>query len=116
MNSEQRNNIFIRDQFLCQCCGKHIGAYDTPQAAHRIRQGKQAEKHIMSYLWNKYQKDRSRAWVRKYIINNEKNLVSTCSLKCNSSFNIFTMSVKRDALIDLIIEEDQLFSLNTPDK
>lgn len=105
ITKEFRYKIFARDGFICQRCGCHIARYGFAQIAHRIRQGKQAENHVMQYIWQKYKKDRSRAWVQKYIINNEMNLVSTCSLACNSHFNIFTKSVERDALIDKIISE-----------
>jgi 5-methylcytosine-specific restriction endonuclease McrA len=104
ITEEQRHNIFSRDQFLCKKCGKHIVTYGTPQLAHRVRKGKQAENHIMAFIWNEYQKDRGRQWVREFILSNELNLVSTCSTNCNSYFNIFTMSVERDNLIREIIE------------
>jgi len=104
MTEEQRYNIFCRDEFICQKCGCHIVKNGSPQIAHKIRQGKQAETHVMIYLWDKYKKDRSRKWCRDYIINNELNLASTCSLDCNSSFNIFGKPIERDKLIDLIIE------------
>jgi 5-methylcytosine-specific restriction endonuclease McrA len=116
MTEEQRHNIFSRDQFLCTACGKHIVINGTPQLAHNIKSGKGSENHIIAYIWNTYRKDRSRKWVNKYILDNDMNLSSTCSLKCNDSKNIFFKPVERDALIDRIIEECELFSLNTPDK
>ena len=105
MDEEKRHNIFSRDQFLCGHCGKHIVTYGTPQLAHKIRQGVQAEKHVSAYIWNKYKKDRSRKWCKDFILDNELNLVSTCCSSCNSHFNIFSKDVERDALIDQIIEE-----------
>lgn len=115
IDKEKYDSIFARDKYMCQCCGGHVQQYNTMQLAHRIRQGKQAEKHIMIYIWNNYKKDRSRAWVQKYIINNEMNLVSTCSLACNSHFNIFTKSIERDELIDRIITETRCLT-DLPDK
>jgi len=116
INNEKYDAIFARDQYICQCCMGHVQQYNSMQIAHRVRQGKQAEKHCMIYIWNNYKKDRSRKWVKDYILDNELNLVATCSLPCNSHFNIFTKEVERDALIDRIIGECELFSMNTPDK
>jgi len=105
IDKEKYHAIFARDQYICQCCGKHVSTFNTPQIAHKIKSGKGSENHIASYIWEKYNKDRSKKWVKDYIIDNEMNLVSTCSLKCNDSFNIFFNPVERDALIDRIIEE-----------
>lgn len=116
MNSETRDKVFMRDKFLCVVCGKHIQTYNSCQVAHKVKSGKGSEKHISAYIWNKYKKDRSHKWVSKYILDNEMNLSSVCSLSCNDAENIFFKPLKRDDLIDLIIEENQLFSLNTPDK
>jgi 5-methylcytosine-specific restriction endonuclease McrA len=116
MNSETRDKVFMRDKFICVICGKHIQSSNSCQVAHSIKSGKGSENHITAYIWNKYRKDRSRKWVNTYIIDNIKNLSSVCSLSCNDACNIFFKPLKRDALIDLIIEEDKLFSLNTPDK
>jgi len=111
IDEEKRHNIFSRDQFLCGNCGKHIVTFGTPQLAHKIRQGKQAQTHVMIYIWNKHKKDRSRRWCKNYILDNELNLVSTCCGSCNSHFNIFSKDVERDALIDRIIFESDC--LNT---
>ena len=105
IDKEKYESIFARDQYICQCCKGHVQAHNNMQIAHRIRQGKQAEKHVMIYIWNNYKKDRSRKWCKDYIIDNELNLVSTCCSSCNSHFNIFSKDVERDALIDQIIEE-----------
>ena len=105
IDKEKYDAIFARDQYICQCCHKHVQTYNSMQIAHRIRQGKQAEKHIAIYIWNNYKKDRSLRWCKDYILDNELNLVSTCCGSCNSHFNIFSKDVERDALIDKIIEE-----------
>jgi hypothetical protein len=115
ITEEFRYKIFVRDGFICQKCGGHIVQHGTPQLAHRIRQGKQAENHIMIYVWNNYKKDRSRKWVNDYILDNPLNLVSTCSGSCNSHFNIFTKEIERDELIDRIISETNCLT-DCPDK
>lgn len=104
IDNEKYDAIFARDQYICQCCFKHVQTYNSMQIAHRIRQGKQAEKHVMIYIWNNYKKDRSLRWCKDYILDNELNLVSTCCGSCNSHFNIFGKPVERDKLIDFIIE------------
>ena len=114
IDEEKRYNIFSRDQFLCGNCGKHIVIFGTPQLAHRIRQGKQAEKHCMIYIWNKYNKDRSHNWCKDFIIDSDLNLLSTCSLECNSRCNIFNKPVLRDELIDRIIEETECLKYEKP--
>jgi hypothetical protein len=115
ITEEFRYKIFVRDGFICQKCGGHLVQYGSPQIAHRIRQRKQAENHVMQYIWQKYKKDRGRKWVRDFILDNELNLKSTCSGQCNSHFNIFTKSVERDALIDRIITETRCL-IDCPDK
>lgn len=107
ISKETYEKVLNRDMYLCQHCGRHANHSGTMQLAHRIRQGVQAEKHIMIYIWHNYHKDRGRAWVDRHIINSDLNLVTTCSLSCNSSFNIFTKSVLRDDLIRKIIDETQ---------
>jgi len=116
IDQDKYDSIFARDEYLCQCCKKHVQTYNSMQIAHRIRQGKQAEVFISAYIWYKYKKDRSRKWCKDYILDNELNLVSTCSLSCNSHFNIYTMSVERDALIDRIISETGCLTNKFPDK
>jgi len=107
ITSDKRLKVFARDEYLCQVCGKHISVNGSPQLAHRIRQGKQAEKHCMIYIWNKYNKDRSHNWCKDFIIDSDLNLLSTCSLECNSRCNIFFKSIERDNLIDEIIEQTE---------
>lgn len=116
MDSETRDKVFSRDKYLCVNCGKHIQTYNSCQIAHSIKSGKGSENHIMSYIWQHYQKDRSRKWVNKYILNCEMNLSSVCSLSCNDSRNIFYKPIERDLLIDKIIEETGCLTNKFPDK
>jgi hypothetical protein len=115
MNSESRDKVFARDLYRCVICGEHIQRYNSCQIAHHVKSGKGSELHIMAYLWSKYKKDRSRAWVNKYILDNEMNLSSVCSLKCNDACNIFFKPIERDALIDKIIETTKCLEI-MPDK
>ena len=67
---EKRESIFARDGYLCKVCGKPI-RNGMPQLAHRIA--------------------KTRANKAKYsdaIINHPLNLLSVCSLRCNSACNI----------------------------
>jgi len=104
MNSETRDKVFARNQYKCSVCGLHVQHNNNMQIAHSIKSGKGSENHIMQYLWSKYKKDRSRRWVKDYILDNELNLSGVCSLKCNDKCNIFFNPIERDKLIDLIIE------------
>jgi hypothetical protein len=115
MNPETRDKVFCRDNFKCVICGKHIQTYNSCQVAHSIKSGKGSENHIMAYIWSKYKKDRSRAWINKYILDNEMNLSSVCSLSCNDACNIFFKPVERDELIDRIITETRCLT-DCPDK
>lgn len=98
MTHEQRYSIFARDGFICQTCGKPV--YNRqPQIAHRIKQGKQSVNFLL--------KEKKCLTVKQAeaILNHELNLVTTCSLKCNDSQNIFFKPVERDELIKQILKE-----------
>jgi hypothetical protein len=86
---EQRLNIFIRDHWLCRVCGKPIVGNDNlPQLAHRIAQTK--------------------ANLRKYgadVIHHPLNMMSVCSLRCNSACNIGNRPGEVAELINQIKEE-----------
>jgi len=114
ITSDKRLKVFARDEYLCQVCGKHISANGSPQLAHRIKSGKGSQNHITAYIWNKYQKDRSAKWATDFIIDSELNLMSTCSLDCNSRCNIFFKSIERDNLIDEIIEQTECLKYEKP--
>lgn len=105
MNPETRISVFERGGYNCEICGKPVNHEGTPQIAHCIHKGKQAENHIMPYIWNKYKKDRGRKFIQVNILENKMNLVAVCSLRCNDKCNIFFKPVERDNLIDYIIKE-----------
>ena len=100
-----REEIFCRDFYTCRVCGKPARYYNSAQIAHCIKQGKGSEDYIMSFIWNEYQKDRSRKWIRDNIINHPDNLKLTCSLKCNDRCNIFNNPVEREKLLKSIIKK-----------
>ena len=100
-----RKEIFSRDGYICQICGKPVRSYGFEQIAHCIKQGKGSEDYVMQFIWNEYRKDRSRKWVKDNIINHPDNLKSVCSLRCNDRCNIFNKPVERDILLQKIIKK-----------
>lgn len=111
MTEETRKKVFAASGYFCMVCGAPVQKFGTPQIAHRIHKGRESEDHIMAYLWNKYQKDRGRAFVREHILENPLNLRAVCSGKCNDKCNIFYNPVARDVLIDEIIKETGCLAL-----
>lgn len=85
---EQRLEIFVRDCYICQTCGKPINWYGTQQLAHRISQSKA---NIKRY--------------GKEVIHNRLNMVSVCSLKCNDAQNIGFSTKQSDELAEKIRAE-----------
>ena len=61
--------------------------------------------YIQNFLILNYNLVLTKKFIQDNIIDNEQNVVYTCSLICNSSFNIFNKPVKRDVLLKKIIEE-----------
>ena len=104
MNAEQRNNIIERDNYTCQKCGATPG-YDNLQIAHRLGNNKRAMRHIENFLELHYKKTLTKKFIQEKIIDNELDVVTTCSLECNASFNLFFRPVERDELLTKIIEE-----------
>jgi len=64
---EQREELFIKSNYMCEVCGKSLFAYGTPQLAHRIPQ----RKHLIEIYG-------------KEIIHNKLNMKPTCCLECNA--------------------------------
>jgi hypothetical protein len=67
---EIKLKVFGRDSWVCQNCGKLL-TQGIPQVAQRIPQ---KDRYINKYGEN--------------VIHHIKNLVSTCSLKCNAKFDL----------------------------
>ena len=109
MTPETRRKVIARSGFFCIVCNKPLQHKNNLQVAHRIHKGRQAEDHIMAFIWNNYRKDRSRKWVRDNILENQMNLVAVCSPPCNDKINIFFKVVERDELLikilDLVIND-----------
>lgn len=104
MKSETRVKIMIRDFFTCQKCYKMPGMSGL-QIAHRIKSGKGTEKYIQFYLETVQHQEWLLKEIREQIIDHPLNLVSTCSLSCNDSFNIFNNPEERDKLINEILSD-----------
>ena len=98
-----RYGIFARDFFTCQRCGSAPGIKGL-QIAHRIKQGVGTEKYIKQYT-DRMGYNFTKTYIVKKIINHPYNLVTTCSLKCNDSFNIFNKTVEMNILIDKILKQ-----------
>jgi len=111
MTPETRKKVFAKGGFFCAICGRPVKSAGTPQVAHRIHKGKQSEDHIMAFIWNEYQKDRNRTFVRENILEHELNLRSVCCDKCNDACNIFFKEIERDALIREILEKSGCLAL-----
>jgi hypothetical protein len=83
----KRYEIFARDMFTCQYCGKSPGG-NKLQLAHRIRQGSGSVKVVQDFWSANYKEDITKKKAES-IIDHPLNIVTTCSLKCNSKFNVF---------------------------
>jgi len=103
MNRETRMKVIIRDMYSCQRCGKQPGLNGL-QVAHRIHDGKET----MAGLKNRYP-DKDKKWIQDNILDHPLNLVTTCSLKCNSSYNIWFNDEAVEELLTAIV-----LSPNTP--
>lgn len=103
MNSETRMKVIIRDMYTCQRCGKQPSISGI-QVAHRIHDGKET----MAGLEDRFP-ERSRKWIQDNILDHPMNLVTTCSLSCNDSFNIWFDDMAVDKLLTAIV-----LSQNTP--
>jgi 5-methylcytosine-specific restriction endonuclease McrA len=107
MNRETRMKVIIRDMYTCQVCGKQPSLTGL-QIAHRIKSGKGTEKYIQFFLESVCHKELFLKEIREQIIDHPKNLVTTCSLRCNDACNIFNNQVERDKLIIELLQNTQL--------
>ena len=104
-----RMSIFVNDFFTCQVCGRQPGV-ENLQIAHRIRQGQKGGNNgtvnaVRKLLFKKTGEIFSTKRIMDEIIDNPKNLVTTCSLKCNAAVNIFFRKVDSEKLLEEIISE-----------
>ena len=100
MKKETRDYVLSRDGYICQQCRILCSPYQL-QIAHRIKKGKGTLNHIKKNFVVDNMTDND---IKDKIIDNPMNLVTTCSLRCNDSMNIFYKPVERDSLIKKIIE------------
>jgi len=103
MNRETRMKVIIRDMYTCQRCQKQPSLAGL-QIAHRIKSGSGTEKYIQNYLEEYHHVNLNKKEIIELIIDHPLNLVTTCSLRCNDSYNIFNNEVERDRLLTKIIE------------
>lgn len=67
----ERKAVFERDNYICQNCRESVMKYGTPQAAHRINSSDcNVKAHGVEVIYHRF------------------NMKATCSLFCNSRFNI----------------------------
>lgn len=104
MTEEQWMSVVNRDMFTCQCCGKTPGMTGL-QVAHRMHQGKQTENYIIGVLTSEYNVDKSRAWIRRNVIDHPDNLKTACCSKCNDSFNLLFKPIECKKLLDSILSQ-----------
>ena len=97
MKAEVRKQVLIRDFFTCQRCGNSPGA-GSLQIAHRIKDGSSTIKWLNGLL-----PDKTNKWLQDNIVDNPMNLVTTCCLECNDSFNIFFDKVESTLLVHKIL-------------
>lgn len=99
MKKEIREQVLIRDFYTCQRCEATPGPQHL-QIAHRMANTVEALDML-----EKIFPDRSRRWLQDNILDHPLNLVTTCSLSCNSSFNILKKPEVVAVVIDKIMSE-----------
>ena len=85
---DERNEIFRRDRWMCQNCGRHVMIHGTAQLAHLIAQTKANRKKFGNC-----------------VIDHPLNRVATCCLYCNGRMNLGNNPVKANELADKIRDE-----------
>ena len=103
MTPERREEVFIRDMYTCQKCGKTPGQ-DGLQIAHRMHQGKQTENYIIGVINAEYGVSVSRKWVKDHVIDHPLNVATSCP-DCNSYFNLLFKRVEAKKLLDTILAD-----------
>lgn len=103
MKPEIRKKVIIRDFYICRRCGKTPGLSGL-QIAHRIRNGSGTIAWLKGIMPHASEK-----WLQDNVIDNPLNLVTTCCLECNDSYNIFFNTVEAKKLLKEIIESIDLF-------
>lgn len=101
MKSEVRKKVLIRDFYTCKRCGRTPGINGL-QIAHRLRDGSGTIKWLKGIL-----PDKPDRWLQDNIIDHPMNLVTTCCLECNDSFNIFfdekaSKKLLREILVNIL--------------
>jgi hypothetical protein len=99
MKAEVRKKVLIRDFYTCQRC-EATPEPENLQVAHRMADTEEAL-NMLENMFPNY----SRRWMKDNIIDHPDNLVTTCSLECNSSFNILKNPVACAVLIDKIMSQ-----------
>jgi len=104
---KSKYEILSRDFFTCRKCGA-FGDQSKLQIAHGIMQARNSGmtiKYIVEYIKDYYGDEITRKQASD-ILNDEQNVFTTCSLKCNDSYNIFYNPEKRDKRIRDIYEKE----------
>lgn len=82
--SETKEEIFNRDEWICQVCGKQVTT-STAQLAHIIPQSKS--------MLKKWGKD---------IIHHPNNMLTTCSLNCNNAVQENSPEIQVEIARDIV--------------
>lgn len=104
MNKDIRMYVIVRDMFSCQRCGKQP-SLNGLQIAHRIHNGKES----MNGLKARYP-EKDRKWIQDNILDHPLNLVTTCSLRCNDSYNIWFNDEAVEELLTAIVLSPDILS------
>lgn len=109
--AEAKIEVFERDGYTCQWCGK---AFQESQleVAHHIMKGSinrsksTSYRYVKNWLWREYNFDASLNII-DLIIHHKYNMSTSCK-KHNDNFNIFYNPEKRDKLLKKIWNSDDI--------
>ena len=109
MDIDKRHEIFERDNWTCQNCGKNIEV-DKMQIAHRIRQDASARgtttiKMVREFWQKNFNETITKKYAKEKIIDNSLNITTVCSLGCNGVFNIYFRPLEVENLLNRIYED-----------